>query len=206
MKKFIKTILILATFAFIFQSIYGQNKLPEIYLNHIYIVLDSGTLSHLSDSSFISNKYGNIKVSSATTAKESWSGIYLSGKNSYFEFFSTKGYKGATLGDCGLVFMTVQSNKIWDIKRNWRKNSNDSIVTDTIMKMQNGIPNPWLYNLNLLNNDSLQPFSTMLMENTPEELSAVGFSDEEIKNGINWSTYSNKRTRSEEHTSELQSR
>lgn len=133
----------------------------------------------------------------STTAKESWSGTYLYGKNSYFEFFSTKGYKGATLGDCGFVFMTAQSNDIWEIKKSWRENSNDSIVTDTVMKIQNGIPNPWFYNLNLLNNDSIQPFATYLMENTPEELSAVGFSPEEIKNGINWSTYYNKRTKKE---------
>lgn len=197
MEKFIKTILILATFGSTFQSIYGQNKLPEIYLNHIYIVLDSSSLSHLSDSSFITQQFGNMKVSSATTAKESWSGIYLNGQNSYFEFFSTKGYKGATLGDCGLVFMTVLSNKIWEIKKNWGENSNDFIVTDTIMKIQNGMPKPWLYSLNLLNKDSLQPFQTYLMENTPEELSAVGFSAEEIRNGINWSTYYNKRTKKE---------
>ncbi len=197
MNKFIKTILILATFTFTFQSINGQNKLPEIYLNHIYIVLDSSTLSHLSDSSFITQKFGNIKVNTSTTAKESWSGIYLSGKNSYFEFFSTKGYKGATLGDCGLVFMTTQSNQIWEIKKNWRENSNDSIVTDTVMKMQNGISKPWFYNLNLLNNDSIQPFQTYLMENTPEELSAVGFSPEEIKKGITWSTYMSKRRKAE---------
>ena len=102
MKKFIKTILIIATVAFTFQSIYGQSKLPEIFLNHLSIVLDSTTYSHLSDSSFISDKLGNIKVKSTTTANDSWSGIYLLGKNSYFEFFSTEGYKGATIGDCGL--------------------------------------------------------------------------------------------------------
>ncbi len=163
MKEFIKRILILAPIVFTFLSLDAQNKLPEIYLNHIYIVLDSSTLSHLSDSSFISQQFGNIQVRTSTTAKESWSGTYLYGKNSYFEFFSTKGYKGATLGDCGFVFMTAQSNDIWEIKKSWRENSNDSIVTDTVMKIQNGIPNPWFYNLNLLNNDSIQPFATYLM-------------------------------------------
>ncbi len=177
--------------------IHGQNKLPEIYLNHLYVVLDSNTLLHLADSSFISEKFGNIKVHTATTATESWSGIYLFGKNSYFEFFSTKGYKGATLNDFGLVFMTARSNEIWKIKKHWRENSNDSIVADTVLKMQNGKHTPWFYNLSLLNKDSVQPFSTFLMENTPEELSAVGFSAEEIKNGINWPTYSIKRTKAE---------
>ncbi len=195
MKKLIKPILILAIVAFTFQSINGQSKLPEIYLNHLYIVLDSNTYSHLSDSSFISGKFGNIKVNATTTTNDSWSGKYLFGKNSYFEFFTAEGYKDATLGDCGFGFMTVQSNEIWEIKKNWKKNSDDSIETDTVMKMLSGISSPWFYSLSLLNNDSLLPFSTWLMENTPEELSDVGFSAEEIKNGINWSTYSSRKTK-----------
>lgn len=192
-----KILLIICIRFCISQSLFGQTDLSEIYLNHLYIVLDSNTYSHLFDSSFLSQKLGNIEETSTTTANDSWSGKYLFGKNSYFEFFSTKGYKGATLGDCGLGFMTIKSNEIWEIKKSWRENSNDSIETDTTHRMLNGMPKPWYYSLSLSNNDSLQHFSTWLMENTPEELSTVGFSAEEIKSGINWQTYIAKRNKTE---------
>jgi len=64
MKKHISPIFILATIAFTFQSIYGQSKKPEIYLNHVNIVLDSTTYNQLFEPAFISEKLGNVKTSS----------------------------------------------------------------------------------------------------------------------------------------------
>jgi hypothetical protein len=79
------------------QSAYAQDKPPEIYLNHLFVVLDSATYTNLFDSPFISEKLGMIDTSSVTTTEESWSGKYLYGMNSYFEFFQPKVMKAPWL-------------------------------------------------------------------------------------------------------------
>lgn len=187
----------MVTVAFTQHSVYAQNKIPEIYLNHLYIVLDSTTYNQLFDAPLMSQKLGNTKTSSITTSNDSWSGKYLYGKNGYFEFFTTNSYKGATLGDCGIAFMTVKANDIWKIESNWKETTNDSVERDTTIYMADGKPEPWFYTLNLSNKDSIHPFSVWLMENTTEELKATGFSDEELKNKIKWEEYSAKRSKKE---------
>src|SRR5687768_14014986 len=107
-----KIIFPLLLLTFICLQARSQNGAPEVYLNHLFIVLDSLTYNKLSDSNFITQKLGDSKSSTIATAGNSWSGKYLYGRNGYFEFFSTSSYKGAMLGDCGLGFMTQQANDI----------------------------------------------------------------------------------------------
>jgi hypothetical protein len=181
--------------ALIHSSLHGQTRLPEISLNHIYVVLDSVTYSHLFDSSFIEQKLGNVKAASVTTTDESWSGKYLLGKNSYFEFFSTKSFEGAREGDCGFGFITSTSGDIRKIEKDWRETANDSIQTDTTNQVTDGKSQPWFYSLYYLPADSTLPVSAWVMENTPEELRSIGFSDQEIRNEINWQQYAEKRNK-----------
>jgi len=197
MKQNISRILLIAIILLAFQYTYAQNKLPKIYLNHLYIVLDSNTYNQLFDPIFISEKFGDIKTSSHKTTTDSWSGKYLYGKNGYFEFFSTKSYVGATLGDCGLGFMTSKSDDILKVERNWKKSSSDSLGKDTSLYIFENKPQPWFYSLYILRKDSLQPLSTWLMENTPELLKSTGFKDDEIKKEIKWQDFMARKTKVE---------
>ncbi len=195
MKKIVLQFLIVAATVLIFQSIYGQNKQPEIYLNHVYIVLDSITYSQLFEPAIISEKLGNIKTSTHTTTTDSWSGKYLYGKNGYFEFFSTKSYAGAVLGDCGLGFMTYKSNDILKVEKNWKENSSDFIEKDTSFYIADKIPQPWFYSINIMRKDSVQPLSIWLMENTTEHLTSTGFTGEQIKKEIKWQDFIERKTK-----------
>lgn len=188
---------LIAIAIFMILSTSAQEKLPEIYLNHIFIVLDSTSFNQLFNSQVISEKLGDIKSRSHKTATDSWSGKYLYGRNGYFEFFSTKSYDGATLGDCGLGFMTSKSNDILEIEQHWRTNTTDKIGKDTSHYMFENKPQPWFYSLYILRKDSLQPLSTWLMENTPEILKSSGFKDEEIKKEIKWQDFMAKRNKKE---------
>ncbi len=171
-------------------SLCAQRKFPEIYLNHLSITLDSVTYSHLFDSAFLSTKFANADSSATTTTKDSWSGKYLEGKNGYFEFFSTKGYRGATTGDLGLGFISLKSGDIWDIKQHWRHGAGDSIAVDTIVDIIKGEKCPWFYSISLFRKgDSVERFSTWLMENTPAELLDRGFTEQEIQKKILWQDY-----------------
>jgi Family of unknown function (DUF5829) len=101
----------------------SQSRKPELYLSHIAIVVDSLSYVKLSESNFITQKLGNLSAASTSTEQNSWSGKYLHGKNGYFEFFSTKSYKGALLGDCGVGFMTQKANDILALEINWKENA-----------------------------------------------------------------------------------
>lgn len=175
----------------------SQSRTPEIYLNHLYIVLDSVSYAKLSDSNFITGKLGNLRTTSTSTTEDSWSGKYLHGKNGYFEFFSTKSYKGALLGDCGLGFMTQKANDILAIEANWKTKAHDSIIKDTSMRKLKDVKNPWFYSISLYTTDSLQTLYTWVMENTPEELKSVGFSTKETKKEIRWEDYMVKKIKKE---------
>lgn len=177
------------------QSLQAQNMLPEIALNHVYVVLDSTTYNHLFDAAFIEQQIGNVKAASVTTTDDSWSGKYLFGKNSYFEFFSPKSFEGAMEGDCGLGFITSTPGDIRKIEKHWRETSGDSIQTDTTKQVTDGKTQPWFYALYRSSADSTEPITAWIMENTPEELKSVGFSDEELKNKITWQQYAEKRNK-----------
>ncbi|MEO6550898.1 MAG: DUF5829 family protein, partial [Ferruginibacter sp.] len=125
----------------------------------------------------------------------SWSGKYLFGKNGYFEFFSSKSYTGATVGDCGLGFITSTSKDLLAIETNWKKNSADSIEKDTSTRVSDNQQEPWFYSLYISRKDSLQPLSTWLMEHTPEHLRSSGFTAEEIKGAINWQDYTARKSK-----------
>lgn len=173
-------------------NLQAQKKSNLVFLNHIYFVLDSNTYAHIFDSAFL-QQIGNTKAASVTTTDESWSGKYFYGRDSYFELFSPTGFEGAAIGDVGFGFMTFKQGDIWEVKKNWKDNSKDSVITDTSTYVSDGKRQEWYYSLNLSAVDSLLSVSAWVMENTPGILKAAGFSDEEIKKPISWQEYVEKK-------------
>ncbi|MEP7318909.1 MAG: DUF5829 family protein [Panacibacter sp.] len=173
----------------------AQNKLPEIYLSHMFIVLDSITYRHLFDSAFIKEQLGTTRTDSVTTSEESWFGKYLNGRNGYFEFFPPNGFKDATVGNIGFGFMTYTSGDIWKIKNNRVVNDNDTLKADTTNYVSKGVSYPWYYAIYISDKDSAPPLSLWIMENTPELLKEIGFSDEELKSKITWQDYIEKQSK-----------
>ncbi|MGC4036135.1 MAG: DUF5829 family protein [Chitinophagaceae bacterium] len=189
-----RTIIAIFVFTnFIYSNAKSQQTLPEIYLNHVYFVLDSVSFAKLSDSNFVTQQLANLKVSSTTTTNGSWSGKYLMGKNSYFEFFAANGFSGASLGDCGLGFMTKKTKDINVLENKWQLNKKDMVIRDTSTRVDSGVTYPWFYSLSLMTSDSVQPLSTWVMENTPEHLRSVGFTNEEMSKQILWEEYAAKK-------------
>ena len=171
-------------------SLQAQKKLPDVYLNHLSITLDSVTYTHLFESAFLSKSFGNTDSSATTTTKDFWSGKYLFGKNGYLEFFSSKGYRGATVGNLGVGFISLRSGNIWSIRQIWQNGTSDSIAVDTTVDESYGKKSPWFYSIRLFRaDDSIERFSTWLMENTPEELLNRGFSPQELQKEIPWQEY-----------------
>ena len=175
---------------------YGQNTVPEIYLNHVYIVLDSVTYQHLFDSSVLTQKLVYTLQYSTQTNQSSYTGKYLAGKNGYLEFFTTASHSRLPEGSIGLGFMTFKSNDINKVKQYWEHTIKDSISLKTVQTMDNGKTRPWYYGLELYKTDSNGSIKVWLMENTPEDLLSAGFSEQEIANNkISWQGYVQRQSK-----------
>jgi hypothetical protein len=174
----------------IYNCVAAQQK-PSVFLNHVYFVLDSNTFNNLFDDSYLQT-IADTTEKRTTTSNSSWSGKYIFGKNSYLEFFEANGFEGATLGSSGFGFMTHKSGDFNTIKNNWQKIYTDSLQTDTTVVTSRGPAHKWFYATGLPIDTTIAT-STWLMENTPDELKSVGFTDNEIKQPISWQQYYEKR-------------
>jgi len=168
----------------------GQRENPEIYLNHIYVVLDSATYQHLFDSSVLTKEIAYSIQNSTQTNQNSYTGKYIAGKNGYLEFFTPTSHSGLSIGSIGLGFMTLKSNDIKKVKQYWENNTQDSISFQTVEAYESAKTRPWYYDLELYRIDSNAAMKAWLMENTNEDLRLAGFSEQEIeKDKISWQSY-----------------
>ncbi len=185
-----RMILCIFGFALVCSPLYAQKKLPDIYLDHLSITVDSVTYNQLFDSAFFTNKFANVDSSASTSTKYAWAAKYMEGKNGYFEFFRTTGSKGASTGDLGLGFVSLRAGDIWKIKAHWLHSALRAIVVDTTFDMVKGKRRPWFYSIRLFRkDDSLEGLSTRLAENIPEDLPERGFSKEQIEKQPIWKDY-----------------
>ncbi len=191
MRKIILYIIFMTT---ICAEMHAQKNSTPVFLNHVYFVLDSNTYMHVFDSAFL-QQIGDTVEKKVITSTESWSGKYLSGRNSYFELFQPKGFEGAVVGDLGFGFMTFKQGDIEQVKRKWKNNSKDSVKTDTSTYISKGKKHTWYYSIYLSAADSLLHLSAWVMENTPDILKETGFADEEIKKPISWQEYREKQSK-----------
>ena len=76
----------------------------SIYLNHVYLTLDSTTYSSIRNSDFLKEQFATVKTKTVrASSNTSWTGTYINGKNTYIEFFDqggveNKGYSGIGYG------------------------------------------------------------------------------------------------------------
>ncbi len=72
-----------------FLLLLAKHAKSQFYLNHIYLVLDTTTISAISNSEFLHSYFAEIRK---TTVKaedgKQWTGLYLFGENTYIEIFA----------------------------------------------------------------------------------------------------------------------
>ncbi len=77
---------------------------PFVYLNHVYLTLDSTTYSSICNSDFLKDNFANCVTKTGTTdSNQSWTVTYLWGENTNIELFVTgeaenKGFSGIGFG------------------------------------------------------------------------------------------------------------
>jgi len=65
-----------------------DDPVPKVYLNHFFLNLDSQTYKDIVESDFIKNEFAHFEERiTVVDESTSYSGAYIYGENTYFEFF-----------------------------------------------------------------------------------------------------------------------
>ena len=65
-----------------------EEPMPRVYLNHFFLLVDSSIYKDIVESDFIKNEFAHFEERTTIVENnESYSGAYVYGKNTYFEFF-----------------------------------------------------------------------------------------------------------------------
>jgi hypothetical protein len=71
------------------------DSMPKVYLNHFFLLLDSSTYEAIVDSDFIKNEFAHFETRTTVVENnESYTGAYVYGENTYFEFFDESKSQG----------------------------------------------------------------------------------------------------------------
>ena len=145
----------LELFMIVFGNVYAQKNNPQVFLNHVYFVVDSNSYAHIFTPAFLEQIGDTTAESKSNTTTASWIGKYFLGQDSYFEIFAPGGFSGATQGNFGLAFKTFKSGDLNRLAVAWKQDSKDSIKMDTTTTVSNGKRYSWFYNIELYRIDSL---------------------------------------------------
>lgn len=166
----------------------------NILFNHLYIVIDSITYKHLSDSLPFLADFSIMSESKTDAGDESWSGKYLYGENHYVEIFSTEGYEGAKPGDVGIGFMPNKIGTLDSLYRKWSHNL-DSVDRFDRTMMEDGVTYPWFTAISIPNVESLH-LNIWLMEYDREHMLDNGFTSKDLMGEIDhWDYTRHKRAK-----------
>ncbi len=89
----------------------------DVFLNHVYVVVDSTTYEDIASSKFIIHEFADfIQATSSTEDEDSWTGTYLSGKKTYLEILNAAQRDNSNASFCGLGFCTETVNDIDNLK------------------------------------------------------------------------------------------
>ena len=142
--------LILAFFVLIGMHVKGnvftpdEESMPKIYLNHFFLLVDSSVYKDIVGSDFIKNEFAHFEERiTVVENNESYSGAYVYGKNTYFEFFDeSKSQDFMPPGlTSGMAFGVEKKDEIKIIQQKLKAYKNGIYALRS--RELNGIQIPW---------------------------------------------------------------
>lgn len=96
----------------------GYSGLPIAHFNHVYAVLDEATAHEISNSEYLRG-FGSFRVKTVhADGGDSWTGRYLTGRNTYVEFFGPRDVdKEERVGATGIAFSPDRAGGIQDLAK-----------------------------------------------------------------------------------------
>ena len=158
------------------------DSLPEVFLNHFYMVLDSPTSKAIEEDVFLRKHFAVNEKRTTTNADITYTGRYFYGVHTYFEFFDIADSPQHRIGDCAIAFGVDQPGAVRVLQENLGPSLEPSVLSVT--RLYHGKYIPWFYMATLRNLPYESEMSSWVMEYHPEFLAAWNPQPREANQGI----------------------
>ena len=158
------------------------DSLPEVLLNHFYMVLDSPTSKAIEEDVFLRKHFAVNEKRTTTNADITYTGRYFYGVHTYFEFFDIADSPQHRIGDCAIAFGVDQPGAVRVLQENLGPSLEPSVLSVT--RLYHGKHIPWFYMAMLRNLPYESAMSSWVMEYHPEFLAAWNPQPREANQGI----------------------
>jgi hypothetical protein len=146
----------------------SPNSLPEVFLNHFYLVLDSATYQAIEKDVFLRRHFAVNEKRTTTNAEMTYTGLYFYGMNTYFEFFDITDFPQRRVGDTGIAFGVDQSGTISVLQEKLGPTLEPSLKSVT--RLFQGRQIPWFFMATTKSLPYESELSCWVMEYHPEFL------------------------------------
>ena len=82
----------------------SETKMPVVYLNHVYRVLDPETFRAAEASDYLRTTFAAFERRTTKSGDDTWTGLYFYGESTYFEFLAADPKRDRPVGQSGLAF------------------------------------------------------------------------------------------------------
>lgn len=121
-----------------------EEPIPKVFLNHFFLMVDSQTYQDIVESDFIKNEFAHFEErTTVINNNESYTGTYVYGDNTYFEFFDeSKSQESSTMGlTSAIAFGVDKKDEIKVIQKKLKDYKNAFIALRT--RELDGVQIPW---------------------------------------------------------------
>jgi Family of unknown function (DUF5829) len=157
-------------------------SLPQVFLNHFYMVLDSPTSKAIEENAFLRRHFAVNEKRTTTNADITYTGRYFYGVNTYFEFFDIADSPRHRVRDCAIAFGVDQPGAIRVLEETLGSSLEPSVLSVT--RLYQGKQIPWFYMATLRSLPYESEMSSWVMEYHPEFLAAWNPQPREANQGI----------------------
>jgi hypothetical protein len=150
----------------------SAGQAPPVFLSHFYVTLDQATYDALKASPQL-RALASIEERRTVAGKESWSGLYLHGRQTYLEFFGDAALpQDARVGDCGIGLTVEVPGGATAVAEHLRTKLGDQIELDKQVWTTSAGDIPWYLTVHV-KTDGPQVLETWVMEVDGGFLSAM---------------------------------
>jgi hypothetical protein len=138
---------------------------PKVYLNHFFRTVDSSTYKDIVGSDFIKNEFAHFEErTTVVNAGQSYSGAYIYGENTYFEFFDeSQSQDASTMGlTSAIAFGVDKKDEIKIIQKKLKSYKNAPMAMRS--REFEGIQIPWFTMAVVFHGKNMPDVMTWVME------------------------------------------
>jgi hypothetical protein len=81
-----------------------ESKMPSVFLNHVYRVLDAETFRAADASEYLRTQFAPFERRTTKSGDDTWTGLYYYGESTYFEFLQADPRRDRPVGQSGVAF------------------------------------------------------------------------------------------------------